>query len=156
MIRRALLERSRCRARSLTIRGAPSCRRAGRLTLLVALLADDPDLVLDVLLDPRDLVLLDLQGAEVLLDALAREDLDVDDRALDPRRALERGVADVAGLLAEDRAQQLLFGRELGLALRRHLADQDVARLDVGADADDAATRRGPRARSPRRSGCRA
>ena len=29
-------------------------------------------------------------------------------------------------------------GVSCGLALRRHLADQDVARLDVGADADDA------------------
>ena len=46
---------------------------------------------------------------------------------------------DVAGLLAEDGVQQLLLGRELGLALGRDLADQDVARLDRGADADDAA-----------------
>ena len=56
-----------------------------------------------------------------------------------PGRADERGVAHVAGLLAEDRAQQLLFRRQLRLALRRHLADQDVARLDGRADADDAA-----------------
>ena len=47
-------------------------------------------------------------------------------------------VAHVAGLLAEDRAQQLLLRRQLGLALRRDLADQDVARLDLGADAHDA------------------
>ena len=47
-------------------------------------------------------------------------------------------VAHVAGLLAEDRAEQLLFGRELGLALRRDLADEDVAGLDLGADAHDA------------------
>ena len=57
----------------------------------------------------------------------------------DARRADERRIADVAGLLAEDGAQQLLFRRQLRLALRRHLADEDVARLDVGADADDAA-----------------
>ena len=54
------------------------------------------------------------------------------------RRHAQRAVAHVAGLLAEDRAQQLLFRGELGLALRRDLADQDVARLDLGADADDA------------------
>ena len=36
------------------------------------------------------------------------------------------------------RAEQLLFRRELRLALRRDLADQDVARLHLGADADDA------------------
>ena len=77
-------------------------------------------------------------GALVLLDALAREDLGVDDGALDARRHAQRGVAHVAGLLAEDGAQQLLFRGELGLALGRDLADQDVARLDLGADADDA------------------
>ena len=57
---------------------------------------------------------------------------------LTPGRHAQRAVADVAGLLAEDRAQQLLFGRELGLALGRDLADQDVARLHLGADAHDA------------------
>src|SRR4029450_1712875 len=48
-------------------------------------------------------------------------------------------VADLARLLLEDRADQLLFGRQFGLALRRHLADEQVARTDLGADADDAA-----------------
>src|SRR4030095_17146 len=75
----------------------------------------------------------------ILFDALAGEDLDADDDAFDAGRADEAGVAHVAGLLAEDRAQQLLFRGELGLALRRDLADQDVARLDRGADPDDAA-----------------
>src|SRR4029453_2865745 len=74
-----------------------------------------------------------------LLDARAGEDLHADDDALDAGRADERGVANVARLLAEDRAQQLLFRRQLRLALRRHLADQDVARLHGRADADDAA-----------------
>ena len=77
-------------------------------------------------------------GALVLLGALAGEDLGVDDDALHARRNAQRAVAHVAGLLAEDRAEQLLFGRELGLALRRDLADEDVARLHLGADADDA------------------
>ena len=52
---------------------------------------------------------------------------------------LERGVADLARLLLEDRADQLLLGGQLGLALRRDLADQQVAGADLGADADDAA-----------------
>ena len=47
-------------------------------------------------------------------------------------------VAHIAGLLTEDRAQQLLFRRLVGFALRRHLAHQDVAALHVGAHADDA------------------
>ena len=52
---------------------------------------------------------------------------------------LERGVADLARLLLEDRADQLLLGGQLGLALRRDLADEQVAGADLGADADDAA-----------------
>src|ERR1043165_2372876 len=105
---------------------------------LVARVGDDADLVLDVAVHPVDLRLLDRLGAGVLLHALGREDLHVDAGALAARSRLERGVADVAGLLAEDRAEQLLLGRQLRLALRRDLADEDVALLDRGADADDA------------------
>ena len=82
--------------------------------------------------------LLDLLGALVLLLSLAGEDADVDDGAFDARRARERGVANVAGLFAEDGAEQLLFRRQLGFALRRYLADEDVVVADLGADADDA------------------
>ena len=89
---------------------------------------DDAELVVQVLLDLVELGTLDGLGAGVLLDAVAGEDLHVDDRAVDRRRHAQRGVLHVRRLLAEDRAQQLLFRRELGLALRRDLADQDVAR----------------------------
>ena len=54
-------------------------------------------------------------------------------------RHLQRGVADLARLLLEDRADQLLLGGQLGLALGRHLSDQQVAGGDLGADAHDAA-----------------
>jgi hypothetical protein len=64
--------------------------------------------------------------------------LDVDDLALFAVRHFERGVAHFARLLAEDRAQQALFRRQLGLALGRDLADQDVFGTNLGADADDA------------------
>jgi hypothetical protein len=67
------------------------------------------------------------------------EHLDADDRALLAVGHLERRVADLAALLVEDRAQQALLGRQLGLALRRDLADEDVAGAHLGADADDAA-----------------
>src|SRR5690606_26300645 len=60
------------------------------------------------------------------------------DRARDARRQAQRGVAHVARLLAEDRPQQLLFGGHRALALRRDLADEDVARVHFGADVDDA------------------
>ena len=52
---------------------------------------------------------------------------------------LQRGVADLARLLLEDRADQLLLGGQLGLALGRDLAHQQVAGLDLGANAHDAA-----------------
>src|SRR5262249_58416804 len=70
---------------------------------------------------------------------VARERLDVDHLAALAVRDLEGRVADLARLLLEDRADQLLLGRELRLALRRHLADEQVARTDFGADAYDAA-----------------
>ena len=98
---------------------------------LVPLVLKDANLVLQVLLHHEELGFLDLPGPVVLLDALAGEDLHVDHDALDAGRAVERGVAHVAGLLAEDRPQQLLLRGELGLALGRDLAHQDVARLDA-------------------------
>ena len=100
--------------------------------------ADDADLVLLVLAEPLDVGLLDRPRALVLLDAAAREHLGADHGARDARRHAQRGVADVPGLLAEDRAQQPLLGRELRLALRRDLADQDVVGLHLGADPHDA------------------
>ena len=73
-----------------------------------------------------------------LVGVLAGEHPDVDDLARLAVGHLERGVADLAGLLAEDGPQQALLGRELGLALGGDLADQHVAGADLGADADDA------------------
>jgi hypothetical protein len=63
--------------------------------------------------------------------------LRADHDALDPGH-LERVVLHVLAGAAEDRVQQLLFRRQLGLALGADLADEDVARADAGADADDA------------------
>ena len=106
---------------------------------LLHFVVKNADLVLQVLLHHVELFLLDRLGSIVFLDALAGEDLHADDDALDAGRADERRVAHVARLLAEDRAEELFFRRQLRLALRRDLADEDVARLHVGADADDAA-----------------
>ncbi len=85
--------------------------------------------------DPDELV----DARRQVVAGVARERLDADDLAALAVRHLEGGVADLARLLLEDRADQLLLGRELGLALRRDLADEQVAGVDVGADADDAA-----------------
>ena len=92
-----------------------------------------------------DLALLGDVAADHLADAglqlvavLGGKDLDVHDDAVLAVGHTEGGVADLAGLLAEDGAQQPLLGGQLGLALGGDLAHQDVAALDLGADADDA------------------
>src|SRR5260370_35005800 len=82
--------------------------------------------------------------ALVLVSALAGEDLHVDDSAPNAGRAVERSVANVASLFAEDGAQQLFFRRDLGLALGRDLADQNVAGLHDRADTNDAALVQAP------------
>jgi hypothetical protein len=57
-----------------------------------------------------------------------------------PGRDLERVVLHVLAGATEDRVQQLLFRRQLALATSASdLADEDVAGLHAGADADDAA-----------------
>ena len=70
-----------------------------------------------------------------------------------PCGTLRRGVADLARLLLEDRADQLLLGRQLGLALRRDLADEQVARADLGADRGRRRARRGCASDSSERFG---
>src|SRR5690606_13718420 len=79
----------------------------------------------------------DLLGPLVLLGALSAEDLAVDHGADDAGRDPQLAVADVAGHLTEDRAQELLLGAELGLALARDLAHEEAAGPDCGADRDD-------------------
>ena len=79
----------------------------------------------------------------------------VDHHAALAVRDLERGVADLARLLLEDRADQLLLGGQLGLALRGHLADQQVAGDDLGPDPDDPALVEVAQALLGGGSGCR-
>ena len=98
-------------------------------------LVADADLALLGDVDPHELV--DARGQFVAV--VTVEHLDVDDLADLAVGHLEAGVADLAGLLTEDGAQQALLGGQLGLALRRDLADEDVTGADFGADADDAA-----------------
>ena len=93
-----------------------------------------------------DLALLGDEHAHEVVDpgrqvvaVVAAEGLHVDHDATLSVGHLQRGVADLAGLLLEDRPDQLLLGRELGLALGRDLADEQVAGLDLGADSHDSA-----------------
>src|SRR4029077_1673314 len=106
---------------------------------LEALIGEDADFVGEVLFELEDLSGFNGLVAFVLFSALAGENFDVDDGALDARGAIERSVADIAGLFAEDGAKELLFRGERGLALGSDLAHEDVARLHDGADADYAA-----------------
>src|ERR1700730_4331804 len=106
---------------------------------LEALIGEDADFISKVLFQLEDLRGFDGLVALVLFSALTGEDLDVDNGALDARRTIQRSVANVAGLFAENGAQQLFFGRERGFALRRDLSDEDVAGLHNRADTDDAA-----------------
>ena len=94
----------------------------------------------------RDLSLLGDVAADHHVDArrelvavFAGEDLHVHDDAVFAVRHAQGGVAHLARLLAEDRAQQALLRVELGLALGRDLAHEDVAGAHLGAHADDAA-----------------
>src|ERR1700682_4683934 len=91
---------------------------------LEALICEDADFVREVLLQLEDLRGFDGFVALVLFSALAGEDLDVHDRALDARRAIEGSVANIAGLFTKDGAEKFLFRGERGLALGRNLANQ--------------------------------
>ena len=109
-----------------------------RLQAAIDVALQDLELVVAVLAQTFDLGAFDRHGALVLVDAVTVEDANVHDRAGDAGRQAQGGVAHVRSLLAEDGAQQLLFRGHRAFALRRHLADQDVARLDLGTDGHDA------------------
>ena len=74
-----------------------------------------------------------------LIAVFRSKDLDIHDDAVLAVGHTQRGITDFTGLLAEDSAEQALLSGQLGLTLRGDLADQDVAALDLGTDADDAA-----------------
>src|SRR4029079_10864747 len=105
---------------------------------LVTLLLQDTDLVLEV--TPKSFLFhrLDLERTFVLVLPLSGKYLNINDRTVDSRRACQAGIFHVAGLFTEDRPEKFLLGRELCLALRRYLANEDRARFDLSANADDA------------------
>ena len=93
----------------------------------------------------RDLALLGDRHPDQPIDAglqvvveLATELADLDDLAALAVGQAQRAVLHLARLLTEDRPQEALLGGQLGLALGRDLADEDVAGADLGADVDDA------------------
>src|SRR5579864_6066372 len=106
---------------------------------LEALVGEDADFVRQVLFELEHLRGLDGLVAFVFFGALAAENLYVHDGAFDARRAVEGSVAHIAGLFAEDRAQQFFFRRQRGFALWSDLANQDVSGAHGRANADHAA-----------------
>src|SRR3989344_4295821 len=70
--------------------------------------------------------------------SFAGEYADSDDTTSFPSFHAKRGVFHIFRLITENGTEEPLFGRELGFAFRRHLANQDVARTDFCTDADHA------------------
>ena len=100
---------------------------------LVAVATGDLIALLDLTtLGDVDAHLLVDAGGQVVAVLAAKAD-DVDDAAISAVRHLKGGVANIVSLGTEDGAQQALLGGQSALALRRDLADQDVARADLGA-----------------------
>src|SRR5258706_1480530 len=110
-----------------------------RRETLQALVSEDADFVGQVFLQLENLRGFNRFMAFIFFGALAAEDLDVHDGALNARRAVERSVANIAGLFTEDGAQQFFFRRQRGFALGRNFSYQNISRTDGRADADDAA-----------------
>ena len=71
-----------------------------------------------------------------VLDGLGEQALS-DNDARERRIGLEGSVFHVAGLVAENGAQQLLLRRGIALALRRDFTNQDVTGIYTGTDAND-------------------
>ncbi len=68
---------------------------------------------------------------------MAVENTNFHDRAEGSGRHPHGGVTDVGRLFTEDGAQKLFFRRHRAFALRRDLADQNVARMHFRTDIDD-------------------
>ena len=110
-----------------------------RTQTLARTVAQGTDMIGFLALDLRQFIFFDQACALVLLAGAAVEQLHVDDRAFHSGRNLEGGIFNIARLVAENGAQQLLFRRELRFALGGDLAHEDIVRLHRRADADYAA-----------------
>ena len=80
----------------------------------------------------------DLQRTFVFFNAVAVEDTHFDNSTEVTWLHAQRCVANIRRLLAKDGAQKLFFWRHWAFALRRDLTDQNVARLHVRTDVNDA------------------
>ena len=67
----------------------------------------------------------------------ALEALNVDNGSFNTVRNTERRIPNFFGFFAEDGVQELEFGSGIGFALGSNLTDENVARADLRANADD-------------------
>ena len=77
-------------------------------------------------------------GALILVDPPAGEDADINNGPSHAGRQLQRCVTHIGSLFTENGAQQLFFRRHRAFALGRHLAHQNIARIHLGTDIDNA------------------
>ena len=82
---------------------------------------NDTELFVQVLADLVELSLLDRQCTSITLNAVASEDLYVDDSTFGTGRYTQGSVFNVAGFFTEDGTQQFFFRSQLGLAFRSDL-----------------------------------
>ena len=72
-----------------------------------------------------------------LIAGFSRKYLRIHDNTVLAVRYFQRSITHLARLFAEDRTQQTLLSRQLSLALRRYLTDQDIARTHLCTDTDN-------------------
>ena len=95
-------------------------------------------LIVEVFSETTKLIINNLLGALVALNALAGKDLNINDGSAHARGHAQRRVFHVRGLLAENGTKQFFFRRKLGFAFWRDLTYQNVTGLNFGADVDHA------------------
>ena len=94
--------------------------------------------VIAVLGQAFDFRTINRHGALILVDPPAGEDADINNGPSHAGRQLQRCVAHIGSLFTENGAQQLFFRRHRAFALGRHLAHQNIARIHLGTDIDNA------------------
>jgi hypothetical protein len=95
-------------------------------------------LIVAVLAQTLDFLALDGNRTLILVDAVTVEHAHLNNGARTPGGTRRAGVAHVGGFLTEDGAQKLFFRRHRAFALRRDLADQNVAGFHFRPDIDHA------------------
>src|SRR6185369_11590138 len=87
---------------------------------LITLFLKDTNFVLKIAAKPVFFHRLDIKRTLILVLAFTRKDLNVDNRAVDARRAGQAGVFNVARFFTEDRTEKFFLGGQLCLAFRRY------------------------------------